>query len=100
MHFATAAAHTNPASPDHRHVKDWISDIIKHVDKNPKDLHPVIKEFKDLIENNSRIYLLVNGMFEEIPSKKPYANDPVGHKQVRDYQHMLELFNHLLTTAP
>ncbi|KAF2997356.1 hypothetical protein E8E13_003887 [Curvularia kusanoi] len=85
---------------DHRHVRDWISDIIEHVDKNPKDLHPVIKEFKELIENNTRIYLLVNAMFEEIPTKKPYANDPEGHKQVRDYQHMLELFDHLLTTAP
>ncbi|KAF2625870.1 hypothetical protein BU25DRAFT_105035 [Macroventuria anomochaeta] len=85
---------------DHRHIKDWISDIIEHVDKNPKGLHPVIKEFKELIEDNTRIYLLVNAMFEEVPSKKPYANDPAGHKQVRDYQHMLELFNHLLTTAP
>ncbi|KAF1934213.1 uncharacterized protein M421DRAFT_360 [Didymella exigua CBS 183.55] len=25
---------------DHRHVKDWISDIIEHVDKNSQDLHP------------------------------------------------------------
>lgn len=49
----------------------------------------MIKEFKSLIENNTRIYLLVNAMFEEVPSKKPYANDPAGHKQVRDYQHML-----------
>ena len=85
---------------DHRHVRDWVSEIIEHVDKNPKDLHPVIEEFKKLIEGNTRIYLLVNTMFEEVPSKKPYANDPAGHRQVRDYQHMLELFNYLLTTAP
>ena len=85
---------------DHRHVRDWISEIIEHVDKNPKDLHPVIEESKKLIEGNTRIYLLVNTMFEEVPSKKPYANDPAGHRQVRDYQHMLELFNYLLTTAP
>ncbi|KAJ4311350.1 hypothetical protein N0V94_007985 [Neodidymelliopsis sp. IMI 364377] len=85
---------------DHRHVKDFISDIVGHVEKNPKDLHPVLKEFKELIENNTRIYLLVNAMFDEIPQKKPYSNDPSGHKQVRDYQHMLELFNHILTTAP
>lgn len=60
----------------------------------------MLKEFKALIENNSRIYLFVNSMFEEIPAKKPYCNDPTGHKQVRDYHHMLALFNHLLTTAP
>lgn len=74
--------------------------IIEKVDANPKEYHPVIKEFKALIENNTRIYLLVNSMFEQIPSKKPYSNDPVGHRQVRDYEHMLMLFNHILTSAP
>jgi phosphatidylserine decarboxylase len=60
----------------------------------------VLQEFKDLIEGNTRIYLLVNSMFEQIPTKKPYASDTAGAKQVRDYQHMLQLFNHVLTTAP
>ncbi|KAJ4286150.1 hypothetical protein N0V90_013499 [Kalmusia sp. IMI 367209] len=85
---------------DHRVHTDWISSIIKKVDANPKEYHPVIKEFKSLIENNTRIYLLVNSMFEQIPNKKPYSTDPAGHKQVRDYEHMLMLFNHILTTAP
>ena len=85
---------------DHRVHKKWLSGIIERVEGNPKELHPVLREFKDLIENNTRIYILVNSMFEEIPTKKPYKNDPVGHKQVRDYHHMLELFNHILTTAP
>ncbi|CAE7206031.1 Phosphatidylserine decarboxylase [Pyrenophora teres f. teres] len=85
---------------DHRVHKAWLSDIIERVENNPKELHPVLQEFKDLIEKNTRIYILVNSMFEEIPSKKPYRNDPVGHKQVRDYHHMLELFNHILKTAP
>jgi phosphatidylserine decarboxylase len=85
---------------DHRIQKDWLNDIIDHVNTNPKDLHPVLKEFKELIESNTRIYLLVNSMFEQIPSKRPYSSDPTGHKQVRDYPHMLALFNHILTTAP
>jgi len=85
---------------DHRIHKAWLSNIIDRVESNPKELHPVLQEFKDLIEKNTRIYILVNSMFEEIPSKKPYRNDPAGHKQVRDYHHMLELFNHILKTAP
>ena len=85
---------------DHRVHKAWLSNIIDRVENNPKELHPVLQEFKDLIEKNTRIYILVNSMFEEIPSKKPYRNDPAGHKQVRDYHHMLELFNHILKTAP
>lgn len=85
---------------DHRVHKKWLSGIIERVENNPKELHPVLQEFKDLIENNTRIYIFVNSMFEEVPTKKPYNNDPTGHKQVRDYHHMLELFNHILTTAP
>ncbi|KAI4911872.1 hypothetical protein J4E90_006689 [Alternaria incomplexa] len=85
---------------DHRVHKKWLAGIIERVENNPQELHPVLREFKDMIENNTRIYMLINSMFEEIPTKKPYKNDPVGHKQVRDYHHMLELFNHILSTAP
>ena len=85
---------------DHRVHKKWLAGVVDHVDANPKDLHPVLQEFKDLIENDTRIYLLTSAMFEEIPTKKPYSNDPAGHRQIRDYQHMLEVFNHLLTKAP
>jgi phosphatidylserine decarboxylase len=85
---------------DHRVHKAWMEDIIEKAAKNPKDLHPVLQEFKKLIEENTRIFLLVCSMFDEVPTKKPYGNDPVGHKQVRDYPHMLELFNHILTHAP
>ena len=85
---------------DHRVHKKWLSDVIDRVERNPKELHPVLQEVKDLIEKNTRIYILVNSMIEEIPSKKPYKKDPAGHKQVRDYHHMLELFNHILHTAP
>ncbi|KAI4950984.1 hypothetical protein J4E86_007493 [Alternaria arbusti] len=85
---------------DHRVHKRWLAGIIERVENNPQELHPVLREFKDVIESNTRIYMLINSMFEEIPTKKPYKSDPVGHKQVRDYHHMLELFNHILTTAP
>ena len=74
--------------------------MIEKVENDPKPLHPVIQDFKDLIENNTRVYLLFSSMFQELSSKKPYTNDPTGHKQIRDYQHMLQLLNHLLTEAP
>lgn len=85
---------------DHRVHKKWLSGVIDRVDGKPQELHPVIREFKEFIEKNTRIYLLASSMFEEVPSKKPYHRDPSGHKQIRDYHHMLEVFNHLLTTAP
>ncbi|KAI1292713.1 hypothetical protein EDD11_008603 [Mortierella claussenii] len=86
---------------DHRIHNDWLEGIVSHVEKNPKPLHPVIQEFKDLIEKNTHLYILFNGMFDEIPRKKPYMSDPSGqHKQVRDYKHMLEVLNHVITVAP
>ena len=53
-----------------------------------------------MIEGDTRIFLLFSSMFEQVPSKKPYNNDPTGNRQVRDCDHMLRVLNHLLTTAP
>jgi phosphatidylserine decarboxylase len=53
-----------------------------------------------MIEQDTRRYLLFSSMFGQIPNKKPYNNDPTGHRQIRDCDHMLQVLNHLLTTAP
>jgi phosphatidylserine decarboxylase len=53
----------------------------------PEDLHPVVQEFKLLIETNARVYLLISGMFQEIPKKHPYNKDMSGQiAQIRDYE--------------
>lgn len=31
---------------------------------------------------------------------RPYKTDPTGNKQIHSYQQMLEVLNHILTTAP
>lgn len=85
---------------DHRIQKEWLGRQIDQAKKNPKELVPVLKDFKDFIENNSRVYMWFNSMFTEVPNKKPYDKDPAGHKQIRDYHHMLEVLNHTFTTAP
>lgn len=86
---------------DHRMQREWLKSVIEHVDRTPNDLHPVLEDFKYLIEHDTRLFILVQSMFEQIPNKHPYDADPSAeHKQVRDYKHMLELLNHFLTTAP
>lgn len=85
---------------DHRVQKQWLSDTIKHVDNNPKEYAPAIKEFQEFLESNTRAYYQCNAMFEELPNKKPYQSDPTGNKQFRDYKHMLDVMNHILTRAP
>jgi phosphatidylserine decarboxylase len=39
-------------------------------------------------------------MWDEIPSKPPYTKDPTGGSQIRDYEHMLQVLNHVFGTAP
>ncbi|KAJ9145338.1 Phosphatidylserine decarboxylase family protein [Pleurostoma richardsiae] len=80
--------------------REWLKRTIKHVDENPKELIPVLKEFKEFIEGNSRVYMYFVQMFDEIPKKPPYNKDPAGSGQVRDYHHMLKILNHVFSRAP
>ena len=82
-------------------TQKWLDNEIKTVDSHPpKQLKPELKEFQDLIENDVTLKILVSLMFEEIPQKPPYDNDPTLQPQVRDYKHMLQLLNHTLDSAP
>ncbi|KAJ5580242.1 uncharacterized protein N7459_006227 [Penicillium hispanicum] len=85
---------------DHKAHREWLGGVIKQVDSKHKDLHPVIQEFQELIETNTRVYMLIEGMFKEVPHKEPYDQDPTGHPEIRNYEHFLQVLNHLLTTAP
>lgn len=84
----------------HAAHKEWLGGVIKQVDSKEKELHPVLKDFKTLIETNPRVYMLIEGMFKEVPNKEPYNKDPTGHPEIRDYHHFLQVLNHILTTAP
>jgi phosphatidylserine decarboxylase len=44
--------------------------------------------------------MLFTSMFQQVPSKKPYKYDPTGQPEIRDYDHMLQVLNHILTTPP
>ncbi|EME78332.1 uncharacterized protein MYCFIDRAFT_64312 [Pseudocercospora fijiensis CIRAD86] len=85
---------------DHRIHQEWLGNQVEHVKHNKKPLIPVLQEFKDFIEGNTRVYMLFVAMFEEVPVKHPYNKDPTGRKQVRDYHHLLEVLNHTFSTAP
>lgn len=87
--------------PDHDSHHKWVGGVIAHVDKKEdQELHPVLKEFKHLIESNTRVYLLVASMFAEVPKNRHYCTDPTGCPQIRGYHHMLRVLNYLITTAP
>lgn len=79
---------------------EFVKRASEHVDRNPKKLTPAVQEFADLIEGNSRVYMYFTQMFDEIPRREPYFRDPTGTKQIRDYHHMLQVLNHIVTRAP
>ncbi|KAL2262501.1 hypothetical protein VTK26DRAFT_1134 [Humicola hyalothermophila] len=86
---------------DHRIHRAWLGQAVDHIDKHgEKELIPVLKEFKQLIEDNPRIYMYFSEMWDEIPNKPPYQRDPTGSSQIRDYHHMLQVLNHVFGAAP
>lgn len=81
-------------------LDQWMAKLISEADSNNTELLPVVEDFKKLIESDPEIYMLFNQMFVQLPNKAPYNNDPSGKPQVRDYKHMLQLINHVMTHAP
>ena len=85
---------------DHKALEGWLAGLIDEVTARPQPLHPVIEDFRALIEGDAQIYMLFHQMFEQVPRKPPYNKDPTGKPQVRDYHLMLKLFNAIMTHAP
>jgi len=53
-----------------------------------------------MIEDTPRMYMYFSEMWDEIPSKPPYQHDPTGKSQIRNYNHMLQVLNHVFGRAP
>jgi len=86
---------------DHKVLHDWLQKRInKAKNKSIREVNPVIKEFQLLIESDATLYMGFHQMFEQVPTKPPYDNDPTGESQIRDYQTMLLLFDDILAEAP
>lgn len=85
---------------DQEFVNDWLTSQIEGAGAADQTIWPVIIEFKKLIETDPRLYMLFNQMFEQIPRKPTFNMDPTGKPQIKNYNQMLMLMNHILTTAP
>jgi phosphatidylserine decarboxylase len=56
----------------------------------------VVEEFRQLIEEDPEIYMLFAFMLKQAPHRQAPTDEP----QVRTVDHMLKLFNHIMTHAP
>ncbi|PHH63649.1 hypothetical protein CDD81_5630 [Ophiocordyceps australis] len=77
----------------------WLKDLVKDVDRRKRTPNLVgpVQELKALIESTAELRMLASAMFDEVPDKDPYREDPVGNKQVRSYKHMLILFQVIMS---
>lgn len=72
---------------DPRALQDWLAKKISQVertDTGPENWKPVIQEFQQLIEGDPDIFMGFHQMFDEVPTKPPYNNDPSGKPQARN----------------
>jgi phosphatidylserine decarboxylase len=58
-------------SQDKRHHHKFLNDTIEHVDANPKELHPVLQEFQEMVEGDTRLYMLFELMFQQVRRHLP-----------------------------
>jgi len=86
---------------DHRLHQKWLGAQVEHVDKAPaKELNPVLKEFSDMVKSKPKLRMLAEAMYTEIPHKAQYRHDPVGNKQIRDFDHLIAVLNHIMSQGP
>ena len=83
---------------DRETLVNWMQKVMDKAEKDTGPLLPVVENLKNFIETDAKAYMFFNQMFDEVPADK--KKTLLGLPQVRDYQHMLRLFNVILTHAP
>lgn len=70
-------------------LESWLAKKIAQVDhpkwRNHQPLAPVIQDFQRFIEEDPVVYMGFHEMFEQVPHKPPYNNDPTGKCQVSHF---------------
>jgi phosphatidylserine decarboxylase len=96
-HHATARlGRWLPADP--KHLNDWLAKAIEIAEQKKNPFHPVVEEFRTLIENDPELYMYFTQMFEQ----QAHFAAPVGSGDIKlkNYHQMLVVLNHVLTSAP
>ncbi|ATY63238.1 phosphatidylserine decarboxylase family [Cordyceps militaris] len=83
---------------DHDRHKAYVRQLVAEVDARPEQpLSPATQRLKDAIETKSHLYMYFTEMFTQIPDDVRYGDNQT---VLRDYNHMLRLLSHIVTTAP
>lgn len=76
----------------------WLQNTIEKAEKKKAPFHPVIREFQDMIESDPVMFMYFTQMFQQQPHFAPPHDS--GDIKIKNYQQMLTIMNHVLTTAP
>lgn len=83
---------------DARHLSKWLESNIAEAEQRNAPLHPVVREFRDMIENDPVMNMYFTLMFEQQPRSAPKPGS--GDVKLENYGQMLVVMNHILTTSP
>lgn len=83
---------------DYETLRSWMEKIMAKAEKSDAPLLPVIENFKNFIETDPKAYMFFTQMFDQVAHT--HKTSPADLPQVRDYQHMLQLMNVIMTHAP
>jgi phosphatidylserine decarboxylase len=64
---------------DHGVLKDYVARLVRDIKKSAPSkgyTHPVIQQFRDLIEGDPILFMYFSEMFTQVPDKYPYTEDP------------------------
>lgn len=81
-------------------LNKWLTELLEDVEKQTNSLLPVVREFKELIENDAELFMLFHLLFSQIPHKPSFNKNPQGEPQVRSYLVMIHLINKIIHKAP
>lgn len=83
-----------PAQED---LEAWLEGHRERVEAKSEqiELHPVIREFQELIETDPIVRMYLNEMIAQVPSGKPY-----NQRHLESVDQLLRLVNEVLTMAP
>jgi phosphatidylserine decarboxylase len=97
-HFRHTARLGRWLPSDPKRLDEWLKNVMEAAEKKKAPFHPVIEEFRRMIENDPEMYMYFTQMFKEQPAFSPPPGS--GDIKIQDYHQMLVIINHVLTTAP
>ena len=83
---------------DRNALNHWLRTTLQEAESKKTHFHPVVEEFRQMIEGDPVMYMYFTQMFEQQPAFAPPPGS--GDIKLTNYRQMLVIINHILTLAP